>query len=195
MKPKYWAYFHASRGGSWSYSNLGAGSYDPKPGSVEGWRFESGTAGPTTKPPSGTSAAQAPVSRSGSGGSSSGSSGGTAGGTGKSASGASSAPTASTTAGATESPSPRAKKAEQARAKAKAKAKAKKNASASASASASTSASAAAGASDDTAPAAAEVSQNRPDDGSGGLPWWVGVLGVVLLGGVAGGVTLARRKA
>lgn len=49
----YWAYFHASRGGSWSYSSLGAGSYDPKPGSVEGWKFGSGGA-PGTAPPAKT---------------------------------------------------------------------------------------------------------------------------------------------
>jgi uncharacterized membrane protein YtjA (UPF0391 family) len=37
----YWAYFHARPGG---------GSYDPAPGSVEGWRFGGGGA-PTTPPP------------------------------------------------------------------------------------------------------------------------------------------------
>ncbi|QKE85331.1 hypothetical protein [Arthrobacter sp. NEB 688] len=49
----YWAYFHAPRGGSWTYSSLGAGSYDPKPGSVEGWSFGSGGA-PGTVPPAKT---------------------------------------------------------------------------------------------------------------------------------------------
>jgi hypothetical protein len=49
----YWAYFHAARGGSWSYSSLGAASYDPKPGSVEGWSFGSGGA-PGTAPPAPT---------------------------------------------------------------------------------------------------------------------------------------------
>ena len=38
----YWAYWHASRGGSWSYSSLGAGGYDPAPGTVEGWAFGAG---------------------------------------------------------------------------------------------------------------------------------------------------------
>lgn len=38
----YWSYWHAARGGSWSYSQTGAGSYDPKPGSVEGWAFGAG---------------------------------------------------------------------------------------------------------------------------------------------------------
>ena len=38
----YWSYWHASRGGGWSYSNSGAGSYSPSPGSVEGWSFGAG---------------------------------------------------------------------------------------------------------------------------------------------------------
>ncbi|WP_246467513.1 hypothetical protein [Allocatelliglobosispora scoriae] len=38
----YWSYWHADRGGSWSYSNLGATAYDPKAGTVEGWAFGSG---------------------------------------------------------------------------------------------------------------------------------------------------------
>ncbi|MEU5694527.1 hypothetical protein [Actinosynnema sp. NPDC020468] len=38
----YWSYWHAPPGGSWSYSDLGAGSYDPPAGSVEGWAFGSG---------------------------------------------------------------------------------------------------------------------------------------------------------
>ncbi|MDX1620436.1 MAG: hypothetical protein R3320_05565 [Nitriliruptorales bacterium] len=38
----YWAYFHAERGGSWSYSSTGAGRYDPAVGSVEGWSFSEG---------------------------------------------------------------------------------------------------------------------------------------------------------
>lgn len=35
----YWAYHHAERGGGWTYSNQGAGSRKPPPGSVEGWAF------------------------------------------------------------------------------------------------------------------------------------------------------------
>ncbi|WP_183407065.1 hypothetical protein [Nocardioides marmorisolisilvae] len=46
----YWAYFHAKPGGSWSYSSTGGGSYNPKPGTVEGWRFGGGSA-PTSAPP------------------------------------------------------------------------------------------------------------------------------------------------
>lgn len=48
-KDHYWAYFHANRGGSWSYANSGA-TYNPPAGSVEGWRFGDGAA-PTTPPP------------------------------------------------------------------------------------------------------------------------------------------------
>lgn len=46
----YWAYFHAKPGGTWTYSSTGGGSYDPKPGTVEGWRFGSGSA-PSSTPP------------------------------------------------------------------------------------------------------------------------------------------------
>lgn len=35
----YWAYWHAKRGGKWILSKLGAGSYHPKPGSVQGWAY------------------------------------------------------------------------------------------------------------------------------------------------------------
>jgi hypothetical protein len=38
----YWSYWHAQPGGSWSYSSLGAGSYEPPAGSVEGWAFGAG---------------------------------------------------------------------------------------------------------------------------------------------------------
>jgi hypothetical protein len=46
----YWSYWHAPRGGGWSYSSLGAASFNPEPGSVEGWSFGSG-APPGTAPP------------------------------------------------------------------------------------------------------------------------------------------------
>ncbi len=45
----YWSYWHAQPGGSWSYGSTGAGSYDPAPGSVEGWSFGSGK--PLRSPP------------------------------------------------------------------------------------------------------------------------------------------------
>mgnify|MGYP006976762659 CR=1 FL=1 len=46
----YWSYWHAPSGGSWSYSSSGASSYDPAPGTVEGWSFGAGSA-PSTPPP------------------------------------------------------------------------------------------------------------------------------------------------
>ncbi|MGI8536100.1 MAG: hypothetical protein ACR2K2_06280 [Mycobacteriales bacterium] len=54
----YWSYWHARPGGSWSFSNTGPGSYDPAPGSVEGWAFGAG-APPSTSPPA-PAAAPAP---------------------------------------------------------------------------------------------------------------------------------------
>lgn len=38
----YWSYWHASPHGKWKYSTLGAGSYHPKAGSVQGWAFGKG---------------------------------------------------------------------------------------------------------------------------------------------------------
>ncbi|MET0903669.1 MAG: hypothetical protein ABWZ52_10555 [Acidimicrobiales bacterium] len=35
----YWAYWHAPRGGDWTYSTSGGGTRVPPPGSVEGWAF------------------------------------------------------------------------------------------------------------------------------------------------------------
>jgi len=46
----YWSYWHAPAGGSWSYSSTGAASYNPAPGTVEGWAFGAGTA-PSISPP------------------------------------------------------------------------------------------------------------------------------------------------
>jgi hypothetical protein len=46
----YWSYWHASAHGTWSYSSVGAGSYNPAPGTVEGWAFGAGTA-PGIAPP------------------------------------------------------------------------------------------------------------------------------------------------
>lgn len=37
----YWAYWHARHGGHWRYSTIGAGSYHPRRGQVEGWAFGS----------------------------------------------------------------------------------------------------------------------------------------------------------
>jgi hypothetical protein len=46
----YWAYFHAVGGATtWSFSALGAASYTPPPGSIDGWAFGSGA--PPSVPP------------------------------------------------------------------------------------------------------------------------------------------------
>lgn len=52
----YWSYWHAEAGGSWSYATTGAGSRDPAPGTVEGWRFGDGSTPPGTAPPAATPA-------------------------------------------------------------------------------------------------------------------------------------------
>lgn len=41
----FWAYWH-NTGGGWVFSSLGAGSYHPQPGTVEGWAY-----GNTARPP------------------------------------------------------------------------------------------------------------------------------------------------
>lgn len=46
----YWAFFHATRGGSWVYSSSGVAEYDPPAGSVIGFAFGSGGA-PSSPPP------------------------------------------------------------------------------------------------------------------------------------------------
>ncbi|MEV7181008.1 flagellar hook-length control protein FliK [Kitasatospora sp. NPDC093679] len=46
----YWSYWHAAHGGPWNYSTLGAGSYDPAPGDVEGWAFGAGSQPGITAP-------------------------------------------------------------------------------------------------------------------------------------------------
>jgi hypothetical protein len=35
----YWSYWHGERGGEWEYSGVGAGSWNPPPGSLEGWAW------------------------------------------------------------------------------------------------------------------------------------------------------------
>lgn len=46
----YWAFFHATRGGSWVYSSSGVAEYDPPAGTVIGFAFGSGGA-PSSPPP------------------------------------------------------------------------------------------------------------------------------------------------
>lgn len=47
----YWSYWIAGRGGTWCYSDLGAGSRTPPPGSIEGWSFSLNRSGRSTPPP------------------------------------------------------------------------------------------------------------------------------------------------
>jgi hypothetical protein len=35
----YWAYSHGERGGDWTFSGVGAGDWQPPPGSLEGWSW------------------------------------------------------------------------------------------------------------------------------------------------------------
>jgi hypothetical protein len=56
----YWSYWHAKRGGSWTYSDQGAADYDPPAGSVEGWAFGAGKP-PSTPPPPAAQPAAAPA--------------------------------------------------------------------------------------------------------------------------------------
>lgn len=46
----YWAYFHDD-GKGWSYSGNGPATYYPKPGSVEGWRYDSAAGGDSNAAP------------------------------------------------------------------------------------------------------------------------------------------------
>jgi hypothetical protein len=46
----YWSYWHAKPHGKWLYSTLGAASYHPKSGWVEGWAFGNGKP-PRISPP------------------------------------------------------------------------------------------------------------------------------------------------
>jgi hypothetical protein len=57
----YWSYWRAKPGGSWSFSNEGAGTSDPKPGDVEGWAFGDGD--PPSTPPPAPAAASPPAAR------------------------------------------------------------------------------------------------------------------------------------
>ena len=46
----YWSYWHAAKGAAWTYSTTGAASYNPAPGTSEGWAFGAGKA-PSVKAP------------------------------------------------------------------------------------------------------------------------------------------------
>lgn len=48
----YWVYWLAPRGGTWCYSQVGAGNRTPPPGSVEGWSFfKKSSEKPNSSPP------------------------------------------------------------------------------------------------------------------------------------------------
>jgi hypothetical protein len=175
----YWAYFHAKRGGSWDYSSQGAWSSNPAPGSVEGWRFGDG-ARPTTQPPPAaatpkpkpkpsptqhTSAKPAPTA--------------------SASPGADARGTAAAKAAKTKVAKAQASKAAKVKAVAKKKAVAEARASTTLPASPATS---------QSAGAAGPVDQSAPgQQGGGNVPWLWGLVGLVVVGGAAGAVTLARR--
>lgn len=46
----YWSYWHATPGGSWTFSSSGAADHDPEPGTVDGWAFGDGDP-PSSRPP------------------------------------------------------------------------------------------------------------------------------------------------
>jgi hypothetical protein len=186
MKPKYWSYWHASSPtGPWTYSSEGAGTYDPAPGSVEGWRFDCGAAPggaskcaasspkPTPKPK--PAPAPTPSSRPGAGSS------------------------AQARSGTSPSATAKAKKAAAtARAKSTKAAKATQKATKKATQGAAAAASASATPSPDSDFANASASQSAPPASEparrGTLPWWWGVVVLVLIGGTAGAVTVVRRR-
>ena len=56
---RYWSYWHAARGGTWTYSSAGAATFNPKPGTVEGWAYGAGTP-PKVPPPARITAEPSP---------------------------------------------------------------------------------------------------------------------------------------
>lgn len=58
----YWTYYHATPGGEWRYSDQGASSYQPAPGSLEGWCYSLDENKPCT-PPSLADAKSLPVTQ------------------------------------------------------------------------------------------------------------------------------------
>jgi len=198
MKPKYWSYWHASKpGAAWTYSSEGAGTYNPTPGSVEGWRFDCGaapgaasrctTSSPKPSPKPSPRPAPTPSTHATTGSGAQAGSGASPSTTGK-------AGTVSAEAKAkAKAPDTAKAKATKAKAKAtKAKAKAKKKPAAAAAV-----VSASATPSQDTiANAAASQSVPRASEPPrrGTLPWWWGAIALVLIGGTAGAVTVVRRR-
>lgn len=48
---QYWSYWSGEPGGEWTSYSVGSDQSDPAPGTVEGWRYFDGSAGPTIDPP------------------------------------------------------------------------------------------------------------------------------------------------
>lgn len=48
----YWSYWHLRADRTWEYSSSGASSYNPRPGSTEGWAFGNGKPPRAPRPPS-----------------------------------------------------------------------------------------------------------------------------------------------
>lgn len=46
----YWSYWHSTSGGAWSYASTGPATFHPVAGSVEGWAYNDGSAGPAASP-------------------------------------------------------------------------------------------------------------------------------------------------
>ena len=197
MKPRYWSYWHATQpGAKWTYSSEGAGTYNPAPGSVEGWRFDCGaapggaskcaTSSPKPSPKPSPRPAPKPSTHATTGSGAQAGSGASPSTTGK-------AGTVSAEAKAKAKAKAKANARDTAKAKAtKAKAKAKKKPAAAAAV-----VSASATPSQDTiANAAASQSVPRASEPPrrGTLPWWWGAIALVLIGGTAGAVTVVRRR-
>lgn len=167
----YWAYFHVVEG-EWKYSNTGGGSYNPKPGTVEGWHFRgspsdppgiappgapsTSTPKPTPKPmPTGTPSGATSTPTKGS------TSAVTPGGT-------PTAPDATTKVSGTPAPAPAATATDD------------------------VTATAVDAAGTDTVPASAP--ETRTDEASGGLSWIWGVALIAVLAAAAGATAVRRRR-
>jgi hypothetical protein len=166
----YWAYFHAQPGGHWVYSTEGADSYDPRPGSVEGWRFKGSASKPPSSAPPKVAAAPSVVPRP----------------TRKPTRKPTAAPTrASASASMPATPSPTAPAATR-----KASRAPRPVATGTTAPTATPLATASAQAFDEPGP----VTAAKDAGSSGGLSWIWGVVLVVVLAGVGGTVALRRRQ-
>jgi hypothetical protein len=165
----YWAYFQGRPGGSWTYATQGAGSYDPAPGSVEGWRFGGGAA-PDMRPPAVNTPTPKPTPKT------------------------TPKPTARPTAAAPDVSAASGASTPSAAASETATATASDVASPAAGSIATTGASASAtGSADAMAEPSDDITPTSDSSSSGGLPWGWGVA-LLLAVGAAAGVTVLRRR-